>query len=410
MVDGGGCSGRESEVTDTSPEAPAGNEPFHWMVGEESSDPVVAFQGRRVRVDQMKTTGHLRHIEQDLRDIRTVGARFVRYGVNWRRVQPDGPGDFHWGFWDRAFDACDRAGLEMVVDLLHFGAPDWLGGVTDPALPEAFLRYTEGFLRRYPGATWFTPVNEPYITAHFSTRLGIWNEAIRDEGTFVRTLAQLCLADLSASAAIRADRRATFVHSEALGFDLPTDDTDEARLGADRANAFRLLTFDLRYGQEPDGCIQGALGKVEDRLWSQLADLAFRDGVIAGHDYYPVSVPADGRSYGSLARQFYERYRVPFMVAETSNLGLDPSEGPAWLEGIYAEGQALRREGLPFVGICWYSRGDQHDWHTTLTRPVGHVTPVGLFDIDRRPRPAAATFTRLAASTPVQEGRGRVGR
>jgi len=388
-------------VTDTALDAPAAGEPFHWMVGEESSDPIVAFDGRRVRVDQMETTGHLRRVEQDLRDIRAVGAGFVRYGVNWRRVQPDGPRAFDWGLWDQALHACERAGLEMVVDLLHFGAPDWLGGVSDPALPDAFLRYTEAFLRRYSEPSWFTPVNEPYITAHFSTQLGIWNEAVCDEGAFVRTLAQLCLADLSASAAIRADRRATFVHSEALGLDLPTDASDAAVLRSDRANAFRLLSFDIRYGQEPPDCIQAAVAKLDDRSRSELAALAFRDGVIAGHDYYPVSTPTDGRSYGSLARQFHRRYCVPFMVAETSNLGLDPSEGPAWLEGIYAEGQALRRDGLPFVGICWYSRGDQHDWHTTLTRPVGEVTPVGLFDIDRRPRPAAATFRRLATGRPA---------
>jgi len=169
-------------------------------------------------------------------------------------------------------------------------------------------------------------------------------------------------------------------------------------LRARRANAFRLLSSDIRYGVVPDGSIQDAVDKLDARLWSQLQDLAVREGVIAGHDYYPVSVPADGRSYGSLAREFHRRYGVPFMVAETSNLGLDPSEGPRWLEALHAEGDALRRDGYPFVGICWYSRGDQHDWHTTLTRPVGEITPVGLFDIDRRERPAAATFRRLATT------------
>jgi hypothetical protein len=361
------------------------------MVGEESSDPVVTFEGRRVRVDQMESTGHFARVEEDLADIASVGATHVRYGINWRRVQPDGARTFDWTLWDRALAGCERAGLAPVVDLLHFGAPDWLDGVADPRLPEAFLRYTEAFLRRYAGPAWFTPVNEPFITAHFSTRIGIWNESVLDEATFVRTLAQLCVADLTASAAIRADRPATFLHSEALGFDV--DDP--------RSNAFRQLSFDFRYGVEPAPAIAGAVDRLDDELRSRLRALAFRDGVIAGHDYYPVSVPADGRSYAALAREFHGRYGVPFMVAETSNLGLEPEEGPAWLEQLYAEGMALRAEGLPFVGICWYSRGDQHDWHTTLTRPVLEVTPVGLFDLERRPRPAASTFRRLA-SRPAQ--------
>ena len=360
--------------------------PFYWMVGEESSDPVVDFEGRRVRVDQMASTGHLDRIEDDLADIRSLRATHVRYGVNWRRAQP-GVGRFVWDQWDVALAACARLGLVPVVDLLHFGVPDWLDGIADPRLPDAFLRYTEAFLHRYREPAWFTPVNEPFITAHFSTGIGIWNESVRDESTFVQALARLLLADLTASAAIRADRRATFLHSEAFGHDV--DDV--------RANAFRLLSFDIRYGVEPDASIAGAVGRLDDGLRSRLAGLAFTDGVIAGHDYYPVSVPADGRSYASMARDFHRRYGVPFLVAETSNLGLDPEEGPAWLEQLYAEGMELRAEGLPFVGICWYSRGDQHDWHTTLTRPVQEVTPVGLFDIGRRPRPAAATFRRLAA-------------
>ncbi|MDP1803532.1 MAG: hypothetical protein Q8K72_00040, partial [Acidimicrobiales bacterium] len=58
--------------------------PFYWMVGEESSDPVVTFDGRRVRVDQRESTGHLARIEGDLADFAAVGATHVRYGINWR--------------------------------------------------------------------------------------------------------------------------------------------------------------------------------------------------------------------------------------------------------------------------------------------------------------------------------------
>src|SRR5688500_6490134 len=107
------------------------------MVGEESSDPVVSFEGRRVRVDQMASTGHLDRIEDDLADIRAVAATHVRYGANSRRAQPE-PGRFVWDRWDVALAACARRGLEPVVALLHFGVPDWLDGIADPRLPDAF--------------------------------------------------------------------------------------------------------------------------------------------------------------------------------------------------------------------------------------------------------------------------------
>ena len=52
--------------------------------------------------------------------------------------------------------------------------------------------------------------------------------------------------------------------------------------------------------------------------------------------------------------------------------------------------------GLPVRGLCWYSRGDQYDWETALTQPVGRVTEVGLFTAERQPRPVAAAFAALA--------------
>jgi hypothetical protein len=53
-------------------------EPFYWMVGEESSDPVVVFEGRRVRVDQMESSGLFARVEQVLADVASVGATHVR--------------------------------------------------------------------------------------------------------------------------------------------------------------------------------------------------------------------------------------------------------------------------------------------------------------------------------------------
>jgi hypothetical protein len=70
-------------------------------------------------------------------------------------------------------------------------------------------------------------------------------------------------------------------------------------------------------------------------------------------------------------------------VAETSNLGLDVDDGPRRLDRLVAGIDRLRADDLPVHGICWYSRGDQYDWQTMLTRPVGDVINVGF---RRRPR------------------------
>jgi hypothetical protein len=134
------------------------------------------------------------------------------------------------------------------------------------------------------------------------------------------------------------------------------------------------------------------------------------DRVVAGHDVYPVSVHVHGdrgreltiadriSAYEAEARRWHARYGRPFWVAETSNLGLAVEEGERWLVELTAALDRLAGDGLPVRGICWYSRGDQFDWHTMLTKPIGEVTTVGLFDHERRARPVAGAFAALAAA------------
>jgi hypothetical protein len=130
---------------------------------------------------------------------------------------------------------------------------------------------------------------------------------------------------------------------------------------------------------------------------------------VAGHDIYPVSVAMHGarahrplsiaervRAYETEATAWFERYGVPFWVSETSNLGLTVDEGAEWLAALTASLDEMSSRGLPVRGICWYSRGDQYDWDTALTAPVGRVTEVGLFDTARRARPVAHAYAVLA--------------
>ena len=137
------------------------------------------------------------------------------------------------------------------------------------------------------------------------------------------------------------------------------------------------------------------------------------DRLIAGLDVYPTSVQAVGgpapdwstidriEAVGREIRRWHDRYNQPFWIAETSNLTLPLDQQIPWLDHLTSALAKMRHEGLPARGLCWYSRGDQFDWQTALTNPVGAVTEVGLFDVDRNARPVAARFAELArASAP----------
>ncbi len=199
---------------------------FVWSIGEEGSDPIVMRQGERYRQDQFAESGHDEHMEDDLVAIADLGVQVVRYGTPWRLAEPE-PGVYDWSLWDRAFAACAAAGLEPIVEFLHFGLPDHHPGFVDRAWIDSFVRYVTAFLDRYPAPRWFTPINEPGITARLSARFGIWNDMAATSEAHAQALANIVQANLEAMALIRTDRNGWWVGSE--GFDIPVAMNDSRR-------------------------------------------------------------------------------------------------------------------------------------------------------------------------------------
>jgi beta-glucosidase/6-phospho-beta-glucosidase/beta-galactosidase len=332
----------------------------------------------------------------------------VRYGMPWRLTET-APGRYDWALWDRALEACRQAELEPVVDLCHFGLPDHYAGFLDGAWVEGFCRYVEAFLARYAEPRWFTPVNEPGTTAFCSGRMGGWNDRASSEAEHAQILAHVTLANLEANARIRADRDGWWIGAETFSVPVAIGEAGpdlEAEVA--RRRALSWAVWDLHFGVEPDVEAAGFLDLVDDSTRARVAHLATTENAIAGHDFYPPGlIPVGGPApewslddrldyYVAEARRWHARYRVPFWVAETSNLSLPVGAQVAWLEGMTERLLGLRAEGLPVRGLCWYSRGDQFDWQTMLVEPREAVTEVGLFDVERRPRDVAAAFERLA--------------
>ena len=388
---------------------------FAVACGEEGSDPLVLHEGRVVRVDQYRASGHLERLDADLADVGGLGVKVWRYGMPWRLTEPE-PGVYDWTLWDRALEACRRHGLNPVIDLCHFGLPDHHGGFCDTTWVDGFARYVDAFLARYPEPRWFTPVNEPGITAMFSSLLGMWNDRLASEDDYFVALGNVALANLEALARIRADRDGWWIGSEGFGCDLADADDEAGIRAATRARDLQQAVWDLHLGLAPRGGAARLTDVVADSIQSRIEALVGvvpPDRIIAGHDIYPVSVTVHGtragrplsiadrvRAYEDEATAWHERYQVPFWVSETSNLGLPVDQGSEWLAALTASLDTLSASGLPVRGICWYSRGDQYDWDTALMSPIGTVTEVGLFDAQRHPRPVAQHYATLARGHP----------
>ena len=347
-------------------------------------------------------------MEEDLAAIAGLGVSIVRYGTPWRLAEPR-PGVYDWSRWDRAFSACDDAGLEPIVEFLHFGLPDHYSGFIDSDWVDGFVSYVAAFLERYDSPKWFTPINEPGITARLSARYGIWNDMVASAEGHAQALANVVQANLEAVDLVRNDRNGLWIGSE--GFDIPVAVTDAPDAAAEvaRERALGWLVWDLHFGIDPG--IADYFDMVDTQQLDRIRSLCF--GRTRGRARYlsslgecnrwcaPQLVPTTTHSTCQKEiERWHDRYDQPFWIAETSNLTLPIDQQIPWLEAFTSALGRLRSDGRPARGLCWYSRGDQFDWQTALIEPSGAVTEVGLFDSERNARPVAARFQELASGPP----------
>jgi beta-glucosidase/6-phospho-beta-glucosidase/beta-galactosidase len=129
-----------------------------------------------------------------------------------------------------------------------------------------------------------------------------------------------------------------------------------------------------------------------------------------GNDYYVTNehrVNADGSTqasgevygYDEITREYYDRYKLPVMHTET-NLSEGPNgdESILWLQKEILNVLKVRSHGVPIVGFTWYSITDQVDWDTALREDNGRVNPLGLYDLERKPRRVAEVYKKMIES------------
>jgi beta-glucosidase/6-phospho-beta-glucosidase/beta-galactosidase len=93
-----------------------------------------------------------------------------------------------------------------------------------------------------------------------------------------------------------------------------------------------------------------------------------------------------------LARQYHNRYSPPLMHTETN---MAKPRSVEWLRGEWANMVRLKQDGVPILGFTWYSLTDQVDWCSALREDSGRVNTLGLYDLDRRIRPAGRLYRQL---------------
>jgi beta-glucosidase/6-phospho-beta-glucosidase/beta-galactosidase len=294
-----------------------------------------------------------------------------------------------------------QLGIIIIVDLCHFGVPDWMA---NPQFPEMFAEYAKAIVNRFPDLKYYTPINEIFITAMFSAQYGWWNERLSDDYSFVTAIKHLCLANILAMEAIlKVQPKAIFIQSESCEYFHAEDPSCMAR--ADFLNQKRFISMDLTVGREfnPDMhfyLMQNGMTKQE---YHWFMNNPSRGRVILGTDYYitnehmvhkngSTSASGDIFGYYVIASQYYQRYGLPMMHTETN---MKEPKSIEWLKKQWANLYQLKQDGIPIIGFTWYSLIDQVDWDTALREDNGNINSLGLYDLNRNIRPVGEAYKEL---------------
>src|SRR5438067_6851442 len=112
--------------------------PFMFATGIENSYPVINSKtGTSKRIDEMAACRHYELWREDFSLVREMGLECLRYGPPYYRTHL-GPGRYDWAFSDATFGELQRLRITPIVDLCHFGVPDWIGDFQNPDWPARF--------------------------------------------------------------------------------------------------------------------------------------------------------------------------------------------------------------------------------------------------------------------------------
>jgi beta-glucosidase/6-phospho-beta-glucosidase/beta-galactosidase len=372
-----------------------------------------------LNIDQFEWTQHDQCWKDDFRRARNeLGLSALRYALPWHKIERQ-PRHYDWSSADERVRFASDIGLQLFVDVMHFGTPQWLRQAAgDPEFPEALERFAGTLVQRYrQNVRHWCPCNEPLILSLFSGDFGFWPPHSRKWTGYMPVLSRVVQATSRAIRAIRsADSEATVILCDNV--EHFKSRSPALRDEVARRNLRRFLAMDLLLGRVDrrhplfDWITGYGLSELDLEWFSshpQTPD-------VLGIDYYPNSEwQLEDTTQGiqqrrsetplglyGIARSYYQRYGLPMMLTETSADG-HAINREIWLEQTIEDCRHLREVGIPMLGYFWWPMIDQIDWDGALTHRIGKIHDVGLYNLKRD---ADDRLTRHA--TPLVEQFSRI--
>jgi beta-glucosidase/6-phospho-beta-glucosidase/beta-galactosidase len=398
---------------------------FQWLAGIEDGFITTpsAVTGRVL--DQYELTQHYERWREDVALLAQLQVRMVRYGIPWHRVNP-GPGAWDFRCTDGPLQALLERGIQPLVSLLHYGTPPWLvEGYLARDFADRMAEYATRVAERYCGRIQFyTPLNEPRVSAWYGGKLGWWPPHRRGWHGFVRVTLAVARAILAAARALRdVDPGIVLAHVDAA--DLYTANAPDLELEAYRRQELAFLPLDLVAGRVQPGhalfewlLANGAAAR--ELVWLERHAIELD---LVGLNLYPqfsdkrlVRTPsgvrmrmpfASAQIVERLATLYWNRYRRPLIISETGCEG-SADRRLAWLEGSVAATARVRESNIPLVGYAWWPLYALVTWdYREGSRPPhAYLRQMGLWDLRAGPMGLDRVRTCLVERYRALAGRG----
>lgn len=378
---------------------------FLWATGVEDTFITAPHPRTGRMLDEYELTDHYRRWEADIALMARLGVPCARYGVPWHRVQPE-PATWDFSFVDAALERMLELNIDPIVDLVHYGLPQWMEhAFLNEDYPSRVAEFAARLAERFRGRIrWYTPLNEPRITAWYCGRLGWWPPYGRSWSSFVAVMLSICRGIVETTRALHE------VDPEIVAFHVDATDVFESSDPAlaeevERRQAIVFLALDLISGRVDAGhplwtwlLAQGAAEPALNAFRERPLELS-----VIGVNLYPiftlkrmsrdrfgrlrVRMPnASGALVTKIGELYFERYGAPLMISETATKG-SVRQRQAWLSDSVEAVKTLRADGVPIVGYTWWPMFALVTWaYRQGLRPLhDHLLQMGLWNLDPDP-------------------------
>jgi beta-glucosidase/6-phospho-beta-glucosidase/beta-galactosidase len=100
----------------------------------------------------MESCGHYRRWREDFALVEDMGIGYLRFGPPIHKTWL-GDDKYDWEFADLTFADLKRRNIVPIVDLCHFGVPDWIGNFQNPDFMRRRLRTASRGFNSTPRST-----------------------------------------------------------------------------------------------------------------------------------------------------------------------------------------------------------------------------------------------------------------